>query len=139
MELPRSALRIEGGASEIKASIIVGADGPQSHVRESIGATTKIQKYSDSFMVGLIGPVSELKERARTIPSTRKDARDNAAGQGATYIFYCVGNRSFEDLKRDGLGRFKEEVTQAAPELTEAFGTMEAWTRIAYFTPSFIR
>jgi 2-polyprenyl-6-methoxyphenol hydroxylase-like FAD-dependent oxidoreductase len=61
------------------------------------------------------------------------------AGQGATYIFYCVGNRSFEDLKRDGLGRFKEEVTQAAPELTEAFGTMEAWTRIAYFTPSFIR
>ena len=130
---------VEGGPSEIKASIVVGADGPQSHVRESIGATTKIQKYSDSFMVGLIGPVSELKDRARQYQAPGKMLGIMPAGQAATYIFYCVGNRSFEDLKREGLGRFKEEVTQAAPELNDAFGTMEAWTRIAYFTPSFIR
>src|SRR2546430_10327529 len=61
------------------------------------------------------------------------------AGPGATYIFYCVGNRSFEELKKEGLEHFKDEVTQAASELTHAFGTMEAWTRIAYFTPSFVR
>ncbi len=130
---------VEGGPSEIKASIIVGADGPQSRVRESIGAMTKIKKYSDSFMVGLIGPVSELKDRARQYQAPGKMLGIMPAGTEATYIFYCVGNRSFEDLKREGLGRFKEEVTQAAPELTEAFRTMEAWTRIAYFTPSFIK
>src|SRR5438046_9707987 len=56
---------VEGGPSEIQASIIVGADGHQSQVRESIGAKTKTKTYSDSFMVGLIGPVSELKDRAR--------------------------------------------------------------------------
>jgi 2-polyprenyl-6-methoxyphenol hydroxylase-like FAD-dependent oxidoreductase len=130
---------VEGGPSEIKASIIVGADGPQSRVRESIGATTRIKKYSDSFMVGLVGPVSELKDRARQYQAPGKMLGIMPAGEGATYIFYCVGNRSFEELKKEGLGRFKEEVTQAAPELTEAFGTTEAWTRIAYFTPSFIK
>src|SRR4029077_6575993 len=31
------------------------------------------------------------------------------------------------------------EVTQAAPELEEAFGSVAAWTRMAYFTPSFIQ
>jgi len=130
---------VEGGASEIKASIIVGADGHQSRVRESIGATTKTKKYSDSFMVGLIGPVTELKDRARQYQAPGKMLGIMPAGPGATYIFYSVGSRSFEDLKRDGLGSFKAEVTQAAPELADAFGTMEAWTRIAYFTPSFIR
>jgi 6-methylpretetramide 4-monooxygenase len=130
---------VEGGLSEIKASIIVGADGPQSRVRESIGATTKTKKYSDSFMVGLIGPVPELKDRARQYQAPGKMLGIMPAGAEATYMFYCVGNRSFDDLKREGLQRFKEEVTQAAPELTEAFGAMEAWTRIAYFTPSFIK
>jgi len=130
---------VEGGPSEIQASIVVGADGPQSHVRESIGATTKTKKYSDSFMVGLVGPVSDLKDRARQYQAPGKMLGIMPAGPEATYIFYCVGTRSFEDLKKEGLGRFKEEVTQAAPELTEGFGAMEAWTRIAYFTPSFIK
>ena len=130
---------VEGGPSKISASIVIGADGPQSRVRESIGATTKIKKYSDSFMVGLIGPVTELKDRARQYQAPGKMLGIMPAGQGATYIFYSVGNRSFEDLKKEGLGSFKAEVTQAAPELAEAFGTMEAWTRIAYFTPSFIK
>ena len=130
---------VEGGPSEIKASIVVGADGPQSRVRESIGAATKTKKYSDSFMVGLIGPVSELKDRARQYQAPGKMLGIMPAGPGATYIFYSVGNRSFEDLKKDGLGNFKAEVTQAAPELADAFGAMEAWTRIAYFTPSFIK
>jgi 2-polyprenyl-6-methoxyphenol hydroxylase-like FAD-dependent oxidoreductase len=130
---------IEGGASQFKASIIVGADGPQSRVRESIGATTKTKKYSDSFMVGLIGPVPELKDRARQYQAPGKMLGIMPAGPEATYMFYCVGNRSLDDLKREGVHRFKEELTQAAPELTEAFGAMEAWTRIAYFTPSFIK
>jgi 2-polyprenyl-6-methoxyphenol hydroxylase-like FAD-dependent oxidoreductase len=130
---------VEGGLSEVKTSIVIGADGPHSQVRDSIGATTKIKKYSDSFMVGLIGPVSELKDRARQYQAPGKMLGIMPAGPEATYIFYSVGSRSFDELKKQGLGKFKDEVTQAAPELAEAFGAMEAWTRIAYFTPSFIK
>src|SRR5947209_18552364 len=111
---------VEDGPSEIRASIIVGADGPQSHVRESIGATTKTKKYSDSFMVGLIGPVSELKDRARQYHAPGKRRGMMPAGPGATYIFSCVRTRSLEDWKKEGLGRFNDEVTQAAPELAVA-------------------
>jgi 2-polyprenyl-6-methoxyphenol hydroxylase-like FAD-dependent oxidoreductase len=130
---------VEGGLSEVKTSIIVGADGPHSQVRDSFGATTRIKKYSDSFMVGLIGPVSELKDRARQYQAPGKMLGIMPAGPEATYIFYSVGSRGFDELKKQGLGKFKDEVTQAAPELAEAFGAMEAWTRIAYFTPSFIK
>ncbi len=129
----------DGGLDEIKASVIVGADGPQSRVRESIGSRTKIRKYSDSFVVGLVGAASGLKGRAVQYQAPGKMLGLMPVGLEATYLFYCVGNRSFEEVKRAGLGQFKAEVIEVAPEMEEAFVAMEAWTRIAYYTPSYVR
>ena len=132
-------VRVKDEPADIKASVIVGADGPQSRVRAGIGATTKTRKYPDSFLVGLVGPVSELKDRARQYQAPGKMLGIMPAGPDASYIFYCVGKRQFDDLKRQGVEQFRGEVTEAAPELKGAFGAVEAWTKIAYFTPSFIR
>ena len=129
----------EGEIADFPASIVVGADGPQSRIRTAIGAESKITKYADSFLVGLAGPVAELTDRARQYQAPGKMLGIMPAGPDASYFFYCVGDRSFDDLKREGLGPFKTEITEAAPELQESFTDMEAWTRIAYFTPSFIR
>jgi len=128
-----------GEVDEIKASVIIGADGPQSRVRESIGSKTKIRKYSDSFVVGLVGAASGLEGRALQYQAPGKMLGLMPVGPETTYLFYCVGNRSFEEVKRAGLEQFKTEIIEAAPEMAEAFGTMEAWTKIAYFTPSYIR
>ncbi len=132
-------VNVDGEPADISASIVVGADGPQSRVRASIGATAKTKKYADSFLVGMVGPVSELKDRARQYQAPGKMLGIMPAGPGATYFFYSVGERSFDDLKRQGVEQFRGEVTEAAPELDRAFGAVEAWTRIAYFTPSFIK
>ena len=127
-----------GEVDEVKASVIVGADGPQSRVRESIGSKTKIRKYPDSFVVGLVGAASELKT-ALQYQAPGKMLGLMPVGPEATYLFYCVGNRTFQEVKHAGLGQFKAEVIEAAPQMAEAFGPIEAWTRIAYFTPSYIR
>ncbi len=127
-----------GEVDEVKASVIIGADGPQSRVRESIGSKTKIRKYPDSFVVGLVGPASGLKTAVQ-YQAPGKMLGLMPVRQEATYLFYCVGDRSFQEVKLAGLGQFKAEVTEAAPEMAEAFGILEAWTRIAYFTPSYIR
>src|SRR6266702_8165931 len=132
-------VKVEDEPADIKASVIVGADGPQSRVRAGIGVTTKTRKYPDSFLVGLVGPVSELKDRARQYQAPGKMLGIMPAGPDASYIFYCVGKRQFDDLKRQGVEQFRGEVTEAAPELERAFGTVEAWTKIGYFTPSFIK
>ena len=130
---------IEGETSDLMASIIIGADGPQSRVRESIGAKSEVKKYQDSFLVGLVGPVSELKDRARQYQAPGRMLGIMPAGRDACYFFYCVGDRSFDDLKREGVGQFKTEVTEAGPELESGFRSMEAWTRIGYFKPSFVK
>jgi 2-polyprenyl-6-methoxyphenol hydroxylase-like FAD-dependent oxidoreductase len=130
---------IDGRPANIGASIVVGADGPQSKVRASIGAITKTKKYSNSFLVGLIGPTRELKDRARQYQAPGKMLGIMPAGPDASYFFYCLGERTFNDLKKQGVEQFRGEVTEAAPELEEAFQSVAAWTRMAYFTPSFIR
>jgi 2-polyprenyl-6-methoxyphenol hydroxylase-like FAD-dependent oxidoreductase len=130
---------IEGEQANIRASMVVGADGPQSKVRTSIGAVAKTRKYSDSFLVGLVGPTRELKDRARQYQAPGKMLGIMPAGPDASYFFYCVGERGFNDLKRQGVEQFRGEVTEAAPEMEEAFESVEAWTRMAYFKPSFIK
>ncbi|HEX4920107.1 MAG TPA: NAD(P)/FAD-dependent oxidoreductase [Candidatus Bathyarchaeia archaeon] len=129
----------EGEITDFPASVVIGADGPQSRIRTAIGAVSKVTKYPDSFLVGLTGPVEELTDRARQYQAPRKMLGIMPAGADASYFFYCVGDRSFDDLKREGLGSFKTEITEAAPELDRSFSDVEAWSRIAYFTPSFIR
>ena len=134
-------VRIKIGEEEtdVTASFVIGADGPQSRIRASIGATAKTTKYDDSFAVGMVGPVRELTDRARQYQAPGKMLGIMPSGPQACYFFYCVGDRSFDDLKKEGVGKFRTEVTEAAPEMSEAFGSVEAWTKIAYFTPSFIR
>jgi len=124
---------------EIRAPLVVGADGPQSHIRTSLGVEVKTKKYPDSFLVGLVGRVPGLEGRARQYQHPGKMLGIMPSGPDATYLFHCVGPRSFDSVKKEGLASFRREVVQAAPEMADAFTGVEAWTRMAYFTPSFTR
>jgi 2-polyprenyl-6-methoxyphenol hydroxylase-like FAD-dependent oxidoreductase len=129
----------DGVTDQIQAPIVVGADGPQSRVRTSLGSEVKTKKYPDSFLVGLVGPVPALEGRARQYQSPGKMLGIMPSGPEATYLFHCVGPRSFDSVKKEGLASFRAEVVQAAPEMADAFSGVEAWTKMAYFTPSYIQ
>lgn len=128
----------EGGVDQVTASLVVGADGPQSQIRAMIGSKTAIRDYPDAFIVGLVGPVEGLEGRARQYQHPGKMLGMMPMGN-ATYLHHCVGPRSFEDVKKQGLGEFKSEITEAAPELADSLMGVEAWTKFAYFMPSWIR
>ena len=127
----------EGVSDEIRASVVEGAVGPQSRIRTGLGSEVKTKKYPDSFLVGLVGPVPGLEGRARQYQSPGKMLGIMPSGPEATYLFHCVGPRSFDSVKKDGLSSFRADVVQAAPEMADAFSGVEAWTKMAYFTPSY--
>ncbi len=129
----------EGGIDQVACSVVVGADGPQSQVRASMGAKVESRKYPDSFVVGLVGSVSGVEGRARQYQDPGKMLGIMPAGPEATYIFYSVGSRTFDEMKREGLEQFKAEISQVAPETSEAFASVAAWTKLAYFTPSYVK
>ncbi len=129
----------DGVTDQIQASVVVGADGPQSRIRASLGVEVKTKKYPDSFLVGLAGPISGLEGRARQYQHPGRMLGIMPSGPEATYFFYCVGPRSFEGVKKEGLASLRSEVVQAAPEMADALTGVEQWTKMAYFTPSFIQ
>lgn len=131
--------KVEKDPVAIGASIVVGADGPQSRVRKIIGSRTKVRKYPDSFLVGIVGAVPALEGRGRQYQGPGRMLGLMPAGREACYTFYSVGDRSFDQVKAAGLGAFKSEIVQVAPETADAFGQVEAWTSMSYFTPSYVR
>ena len=59
------------------------------------------------------------------------------AALNSTYFFYSVGSRSFDEIKKRGLPELQKELARVAPESRDAFASLQAWTRIGYFTPSY--
>src|SRR5437879_12727980 len=110
----------EAGRDEIMAPLVVGADGPQSHIRTNLGAKVKTKKYPDSFLVGLVGPVPGLEGRARQYQSPGKMLGIMPSGPEATYLFHCVGARRFDSVKKESLTSFRSEVVQPAREMAKA-------------------
>ncbi len=132
------------GQDQVMASVVVGADGAQSRVREAMGAKVEVKKYSDSFITGLVGPVASLpgfrwdvKARARQYQNPGIMLGLMPAGTGATYFFYSVGSRSFDEIKKAGVQKLKQELYRLAPETKTAFDSFQGWTGIGYFTPTY--
>ena len=134
------------GKEQINASVIVGADGSQSPVRAAMGSKVSTKKYPDSFIAGLAGPgegyarsIQGFRGRARQYQDTGLMLGLMPAAQNCTYFFYSVGSRSFDDIKKAGLQALQKELVQIAPESRDAFSSIQAWTRIGYFTPNYSR
>ena len=133
------SFQTEEGEDQIAASIVVGADGAQSRVRSAMGVKVETKNYPDSFITGLAGPVGGLEGRARQYQDPGIMLGIMPAGPEASYFFHSVGSRSFEEVKKAGIERVKQEVTKIAPETIPAFASVQAWTRLAYFTPSYTK
>ncbi len=136
----------EQGNDQITASVVVGADGSHSRVRAAIGAKVETRKYDDSFITGLAGPMEILSGSMGGFRGRARQYQDPGimlglmpAGSEATYFFYSVGKRSFDEIKKGGVEKMKAELAHLAPEATSAFASIQAWTKLAYFTPSYTK
>ncbi len=136
----------EQGLDEITASVVVGADGSQSRVRAAIGGRVETKKYSDSFITGLAGPVPTLAGPIEGLQGRALQYQDPGlmlglmpAGPDASYFFYSVGSRSFDEIKKQGVDKIRQELAGVAPEAAEAFASIQEWTELAYLTPSYTK
>jgi 6-methylpretetramide 4-monooxygenase len=133
------SFQTDEGNDQVSAKVVVGADGAQSRVRSSMGVKVETKKYEDSFITGLAGPVTGLEGRARQYQDPGIMLGVMPTGPEATYFFYSVGSRSFDEIKKAGIERVKQELTQLAPEAGNAFAGIQAWTKLAYFTPTYVK
>jgi 2-polyprenyl-6-methoxyphenol hydroxylase-like FAD-dependent oxidoreductase len=121
------------GAIEVRADLVVGADGRNSVVRESAGLKVK----------DLGAPMDVLWFRLTRSPE------DPAATMGrfdAGRIFiminrgeywqcgYVIAKGRFEQLRRQGVETFRNEIKRLAPFAKEKVGEIRAWDDVKLLT-----
>jgi len=129
-------LRVQRNTSslEYSASIIVGADGENSRVRNGLNLPTKIRECPDHFLFLLARPLDMLQGKAR-----QYFARGKMVGffpvLGGTYIFYYLPAGRIDDLRARGLAAFKTELANIMPEISDKLDRVTSWDDIVYVAP----
>src|SRR6266516_371465 len=129
-------LRVQRNTSslEYSASIIVGADGENSRVRNGLNLPTQIRECPDHFLFMLTSPLDMLQGKAR-----QYFARGKMVGffpvLGGTYIFYYLPAGRIDDLRARGLDAFKTELANIMPEISDKLDRVTSWDDIVYVAP----
>jgi 2-polyprenyl-6-methoxyphenol hydroxylase-like FAD-dependent oxidoreductase len=122
-----------GGRKEIRADLVIAADGRHSTVRARSGLT------ADAFGA----PIDVLWMRLPRVPS---DPTQTFGRIGAGKIFvmldrgdywqcgYVIAKGAFEDIKRRGMPAFHEDIVAIAPFLRDRVGELKAWEDIKLLT-----
>ena len=122
-----------GGPQEIRADLVIGADGRHSVVRERAGLTV------DSFGA----PIDVLWMRL----SRRADDPTQALGsvQGGHILVmldrgdywqcaYVIPKGGLDDLKRRGIEAFRADIASIAPVMRDRVGELRDWSDIKLLT-----
>jgi 2-polyprenyl-6-methoxyphenol hydroxylase-like FAD-dependent oxidoreductase len=125
---------IDGGASNLEAKVVVGADGAKSRVRELAGIRVQTRSYPSSYLVTVAGGAEDSPDDARHYLAKGKMLGNFPLPVGR-YLFYYVPAGAFESLKARGLESFKGELTALAPELRGSLETINSWQDLSYMVP----
>ena len=129
---------VEGKLVRIRAKLVVGADGPFSMVRKSLGIVAQLHQYEESYLVAMLDGKDGLDESQyfvgkRTILGIFPGAGDKV------YVFYMVSSGSVASLKAKGPQFLINEWKAIYPELSQTFETLKDWTQTAYMGTGRVR
>ena len=121
------------GALEVRADLIVGADGRHSTVREKAGLQT----------IDLGAPMDVLWLRLSQRPGDPKESMGRFH-PGHVFVMidrgdywqcaFVIPKGGFDEVKRRGLDAFREDVARVAPFLRDRVGEIAEWDHVKLLT-----
>jgi 2-polyprenyl-6-methoxyphenol hydroxylase-like FAD-dependent oxidoreductase len=126
----------EGNAITVQASIVVGADGWRSPVREALGIAARIHPYSGGFLtMGLPHPPA-FGSRLRYYVGKGINLGLFPVSTSLLYLLYMVPVGKIQQLFDAGVDAFKERILSFNPELADsmkdALSSLNAWDQTAF-------
>ena len=120
----------DGSPVVFSGSIIVGADGEKSRVRQALEIPARVKEYSDYFLFLLAGPIASLQLEARQYV-TRGKMAGFFPTRDSTYIFYYLPNRTVADLKSQGIESFTKQLADIEPDVSDSLTNLGSWRDVA--------
>jgi 2-polyprenyl-6-methoxyphenol hydroxylase-like FAD-dependent oxidoreductase len=130
--------KIGGASLQIGARVVGGADGPFSHVREAMGISASLHRYTDSYLVAALD-APEVLDEAQYYVGQKTILGLFPAPEQKVYALYMVSSDSLASLKAQGVGPLREKWKTIAPDLAPLFDSLVDWKQTAYMGTGRVR
>jgi 2-polyprenyl-6-methoxyphenol hydroxylase-like FAD-dependent oxidoreductase len=119
-------VKTSSGLSDVRADLVVGADGRQSVVREKAGLSIKrLGVPFDVFWLRLSRHASDPDQTLGRFDRGRALAMLNRGDYWQ--CGYVIPKDSAEKLRREGLDTFRSHIAEVAPFLSDRVGELKTW------------
>jgi len=126
------------GARNIRAKVVVGADGAFSKVREALGIPADVHLYAEGYLIAILDSDGSLSESYYYVGRHQILGLFPATGK-KVYLFYMIPSGSLEAVKQRGIPALQRAWTAIAPQFESLFKDLTDWDQTAYMPTGRVR
>ena len=128
-----------GRSISIRASVVVGADGALSKVRDAIGIPAQVHRYREGYLIAILDRVHDDFAESRYYVGRGAILGLFPAAEGKQYLFYMIPADSMAQVKAAGLPALRQAWRAIAPDLGHVFDGLTDWKQTAYMPTGRVR
>ena len=126
------------GTRQIRAKIVVGADGAFSKVREALKIPADLHLYPDGYLIAILESDEPVSESFYYVGHKTILGLFPATGN-KVYLFYMIPSGSMEAVKQRGIPALQQVWTKIAPQFAGLFRRFSDWSQTAYMPTGRVR
>jgi len=128
----------DGETLRIGAKLVVGADGPFSHVRDALGIQTSLHVYKEGYLIAMLKCHERLDESQYFVGKGTILGIFPAA-ENQLYVFYMIRSGTYEHVKSQGLRALQLKWTTIYPAMEQTFDSLEDWKQTTFLGTGRVR
>lgn len=130
---PTQAILLENGnLNSLSASVVIGADGKNSRVREITGIHTKQADYRDAFVTLVVQRPSSFGAAVRYYLGRRQILGMFPVSDDRLCLLFMVPAVGFDAVKTRGLSELKAEMAAVGDGVASMFSEISDWSQVSY-------
>lgn len=126
------------GTKQIRAKIVVGADGAFSKVRAALKIPADVHLYPDGYLIAILESEEPVSESFYYVGDKTILGLFPATGN-KVYLFYMIPSGSMEAVKQRGIPALQQVWTKIAPQFAGLFRCLRDWSQTAYMPTGRVR
>ncbi len=119
-------------AIEIEASLVVGADGAGSRVRQALGVPAEVHRYPHGYLLALLPRPPGMNGEARYYVGQGELLGMFPAPENRLIALYMVRGSDVNTIKAQGLEVFKGRITAIDPAMDGSLQALSSWEQVGY-------
>jgi monooxygenase len=119
-------------AIEIEASLVVGADGAGSRVRQALGVTAAIHRYPHGYLLALLPRPAGMDGEARYYVGRGELLGMFPSPEDRVIALYLVKSSDINPIKAQGLEAFKERIIAIDSAMRGSLDALSTWEQVGY-------